>query len=137
MKIGDEEFETFAAFVAREREKARRNDGQRLLREARAQYASVEDLIDRVQLIPGGIAAAIDKPFAVMNTFLPSSSIRTQLRLAIHYIRAGDARGHLRCHRSSFYAPRSNVPLLHTGYYRAAAIAKALHECSDVCGGTH
>jgi hypothetical protein len=90
VEVGDEEFERFSAFMAQEHEKSRRIEGRRLLREARERYGPTEELIDRVRVIPGGKAAAVDKRFAATNTLLPSSFIRTQLRLAMHYIRAAD-----------------------------------------------
>lgn len=93
MEISEKEFERLIDFMEKEQEKARRIEGRNTLREARVSYAAIGELIDRIQLIPRGKAAAVDQPFAETNTFLPSTLIRTQLRLASHYIQAADESG--------------------------------------------
>lgn len=90
MEVGDTEFERFTDFMAKEREKLSRIEGRRLLRDARAAYRSIDGGIDRVRVAPDGKAASVDAPFAATNTFLPSTLMATQLRLASQYIRAAD-----------------------------------------------
>lgn len=53
---------------------------------ARARLEVVGELLDRVKVIPGGRASAVDRKF--QETFLPSDMVRTQLRLAQHYIKS-------------------------------------------------
>ncbi len=85
-----EDFDTFRAFMEREHEKRRRIEGRTLLSDARSLLADVGSAIERVKVIPGGRLAALDSPFDKEATLLPSTLIRTQLRLAHHYFVAAD-----------------------------------------------
>lgn len=90
MDIDDEEFSRLLKHM---REKSLRNEGRRLLREARQRSIAAREQIDGVQIAPGGVMAAVDQRFDSTRTFQPSTMIRTQLRLAIHYAQAADAGG--------------------------------------------
>ncbi|MGW8484524.1 hypothetical protein ACWGJP_15445 [Microbacterium sp. NPDC055903] len=46
MELGDEEFKRSAEFMDKEREKLRRVEGRRLLREARADVTAIESLVE-------------------------------------------------------------------------------------------
>lgn len=92
MEYGDDEFQRFMAFTENERKKRKVIEGRRLRLEARTRLDEVEALIESVEIAIDGRAADVDRPFAASNVFLPSTLIRTQLRLAVHYIRAADER---------------------------------------------
>jgi len=83
VEIYEEEFRRISAFVdARIQEP----DPQEQVRIARARLDAVGELLDSVNVIPGGRASAVDYCFE--GTFLPSDMVRTQLRLAHHYIKS-------------------------------------------------
>ncbi len=67
--------------------------GNQQLREARQRGIEIREQIDEVQVVLGGVMAAVDGRFALTRTFQPSTMIRTQLRLAIHYVQAADEGG--------------------------------------------
>ena len=115
MEFRDEELGRVIDFMEKEREKVRRIGGRSLLHEARLSYAGIGELIDRVELIPQGKAAAVDQPFAAAKTFLPSTLIRTQLRLASHYIQAADNTGSPTL--SSFVVLRAAVECTATAHW--------------------
>ncbi|SEI10127.1 MULTISPECIES: hypothetical protein [unclassified Leifsonia] len=88
MALDDDDFAQFVSMMEELRAKARRIEGQRLLSQASKDLSKVQDLIDRVQVEEGGVAAALDQSFAASGTLLPSTLIRTQLRLAAQYLQA-------------------------------------------------
>lgn len=61
-----------------------RPDPQAHLHASRARLESIGGLLSSVIIVPGGRAFAVDRHFE--GTFLPSDLVRTQLRLAQHYI---------------------------------------------------
>jgi hypothetical protein len=83
----------FSRILAHMREKSRRIEGRRLLREARQRSVEIREQIDGVRIAPGLVMARVDQRFDSTLTFQPSTMIRTQLRLAIHYVQAADEGG--------------------------------------------
>ncbi|MGZ0067568.1 hypothetical protein [Microbacterium arborescens] len=81
MEIDEEELGRISAFFEA---RIQEPDPQDHVRVARARLEAVGELIDKVKVIPGGRASAVDRCFE--ETFLPSDMVRTQLRLAQHYI---------------------------------------------------
>jgi hypothetical protein len=90
MQIEDSEFENFLLFMGREREKARNIEGRRLLKAVRTRLPLLDQRLDAVKVMSGGRLAALDQPFRETGTFLPSVQLRTQLRLASHYLHSAD-----------------------------------------------
>ncbi|GAB3039712.1 hypothetical protein GCM10027052_20110 [Parafrigoribacterium mesophilum] len=83
MEIDEEEFRRISAFLEA---RIQEPDPQEQVHVARARLEAVGELLDSVKVIPGGRASAVDRCFR--ETFLPSDMVRTQLRLAQHYIRS-------------------------------------------------
>jgi len=90
MDLGDEEF---MRTLTEMREKTRRVEARKLLGRARERIGQVGKRLDAVEIAPKGVMAAVDRRFVSTQTFLPSTMVRTQLRLAIHYVQAADAAG--------------------------------------------
>lgn len=64
--------------------RARRIDAEEQVDLSRVRLQSIGELLDRVEIVQGGRAFAVDRHF--QETFLPSDMVRTQLRLAQHYV---------------------------------------------------
>ena len=90
MKIGDAEFERFRLFMDGEHEKSRKIEVRRILADARSRLSVADGSIDAIAVATDGKLAALDMPFKVTKTFLPSAQLRTQLRLASHYLFSAD-----------------------------------------------
>lgn len=90
MDIDDENLSRVFADM---REKTRRTEGRRLLREARQHALQISKEVDELRVAPGGVLAAVDQRFDSTQTFQPSNMILTQLRLASHYLQAADQGG--------------------------------------------
>lgn len=118
MEHGDEEFQSFIAFMENERKKLSVIGGRRLRAKAQDQLGEIEALIESVQVADGGRAADVDRPFAVRNVFLPSTMILTQLRLAVHYIWAADERPTPAL--SSFVVLRAAIECMATAHWLLA-----------------
>lgn len=89
MNLDDGEFERIIAGMMA---KSIRLDREEMLRQARARIPEIRSRIEAVQIVVDGIMASIDRRFKPTSTFLPSSMIRAQLRLALHYLHAADHR---------------------------------------------
>jgi len=61
-------------------------DPQEQVRVSCTHLQAVGELLDRVKVTRGGRASSVDRCF--QETFLPSDMVRTQLRLAHHYIKS-------------------------------------------------
>lgn len=81
MEIDEDEFRRISSFLASQ---IREPDPQERLHFALARLEAVGELIDSIEVSPGGRASDVDRCF--QKTFLPSDMVRTQLRLARHYI---------------------------------------------------
>ena len=107
--------EDLASFMEKEKEKRRNIDGRQLLRQVREDAVVVGKLLDGVVLAPGGVAEALDAPFATANTFLPSTMTRTMLRLAVYYVRAADDKGEIAL--SSFVVLRAAIECIASAHW--------------------
>lgn len=92
MGANDDADAYLAAMMEREQAKLLKINGRRLVSEARKQLASLTEALNLLVVQPGGKADALDRHFANTVTFLPSTLIKTQLRLGVHYAEAADAR---------------------------------------------
>lgn len=81
MEINDDELRRTSEFFEA---RVHRPDPQEHVHASRARLESIGALLDSVKIVPGGRAFAVDRHF--QETFLPSDMVRTQLRLAQHYI---------------------------------------------------
>ncbi|WP_123940271.1 MULTISPECIES: hypothetical protein [unclassified Frondihabitans] len=92
MHANDDEYAYLAAMMEKERAKLFKVNGRRIMSEARKQLASLTEALDLLVVQPGGKADALDRHFANTVTFLPSTLIKTQLRLGVQYAEAADVR---------------------------------------------
>lgn len=81
MEIDEDELRRISAFLGA---RTQRPDPQEQVRVIRARLEATGELLDNVRIIPGGRASAVDH--CCQKTFLPSDMVRTQLRLARHFI---------------------------------------------------
>lgn len=81
MEIDDDELGRISEFLEA---RVQRPDPHEQVHASLARLETVGKLLDSVNIVPGGRAYAVDRHF--QETFLPSDMVRTQLRLAQHYI---------------------------------------------------
>lgn len=82
--------EEFLRVLTHMQEKSARIERQQMLRNARRRIPVIRDHIDTVRIVANGVMAGVDQRFDSTETFRPSTMIRTQLRLAAHYLQAAD-----------------------------------------------
>ncbi|ROR28856.1 hypothetical protein EDF63_3448 [Curtobacterium sp. JUb34] len=119
----------FAGFLEKERKKLLQIHGREEMRRGRAALIEASTTLDAIVIAPGGVAASIDDAFAPTATLPPSSLIRTQLRLALHYLQTAD--GDPAPSLSSFVVLRVAIECIATGCWlmassRREAILRAL-----------
>lgn len=119
----------FAGFMDKERKKLLQIHGREEMRRGRAALIEASATLDAIVVAPGGVAASIDDAFAPTATLPPSSLIRTQLRLALHYLQTADTDPAPRL--SSFVVLRVAIECIATGHWlmapnRREAILRAL-----------
>lgn len=85
MELDEEEFKHISAFLEA---RVRAPDPHERLIAAHARLEAIGELLEGVRIAPGGKASDVDRCF--QDTFLPSDMVRTQLRLARHYIASAD-----------------------------------------------
>jgi hypothetical protein len=119
----------FAAFMEKERDKLQQIQGREELRRGRAVLIEAAGALDAIVVARGGVAASIDDAFTPSETLPPSSLIRTQLRLALHYLQTAD--NDPAPSLSSFVVLRVAIECMATGHWlmppnRREAILRAL-----------
>lgn len=83
MEIDDDELRRISEYLEA---RVQRTDPQEQVHVSLARLQAIGELLDSVKILPGGRAFAVDRHF--QETFLPSDMVRTQLRLAEHYIKS-------------------------------------------------
>lgn len=83
MEIDDDELRRISEFFEA---RIQGTDPQEQVHVSRARLEAIGELLDSVKIIPGARAFDVDRHF--QETFLPSDMVRTQLRLAQHYIKS-------------------------------------------------